>query len=129
MELLSQIPFHGLHDAGFEVFIRMPAEFRRNFGGVDGIAQVVARAVGNKGHEFFVLRAVLARAAFIQNGADRVQDLEIVPLVVAADVVGFAASALMENEIHGLAVIEHIEPVADVRAVAVHRNGLFREAL
>ena len=116
-------------ETGFEVFIRMPAEFRRNFGGVDGIAQVVARAVGNKGHEFFVLRAVLARAAFIQNGADRVQDLEIVPLVVADDVVGFAASALMENEIHGLAVIEHIEPVADVRAVAVHRNGLFREAL
>ena len=89
----------------------------------------MARAVGNEGHEFFVLRAVLARAAFIQNGADRMQDLEIVPLVVAADVVGFAASALMEDEVDGLAVIEDVEPVADIRAVAVDRNGLFREAL
>ena len=56
------------------------------------------------------------------------QNLKIVPFVVAADVVRFAAAALMENEVYGLAVVEHIEPVAYVGAVAVHGNGLFCKA-
>ena len=56
------------------------------------------------------------------------QDLKIVPFVMAANVVGFAAASLVKNEVDGFAVVEHVEPVADVGAVAIHGNGLFREA-
>ena len=123
-----QVPVYGFHDAGFEVLIGLPAEFGNNLGGVDGVASVVSGAVGNEGHEFFILGAVFARTAFIQNGADLVQDLEIVALIVAADIVGFAAPALVEDKVDGLAVVEHVEPVADVGTVAVYGNGLFSKA-
>ena len=89
----------------------------------------MARAVGNEGLEFGVLLAVGAGAALIEDGADLVQDLEIVALVMAADVICLAGAAGVEHEVDGLAVVENIEPVADIRTVAVHRNILFFQAL
>lgn len=49
-----QVPLHGLADAGFEGFLGSPAEFALNLAGVDGVAQVVAGAVGDVGDEFAV---------------------------------------------------------------------------
>ena len=89
----------------------------------------MARAIGNEGLEFGVLLAVGTGAALIEDGADRVENLQVVALVMAADVVGFSAPARVVHEVDGLAVVEYVEPVADVRAVAVHRNILFFQAL
>ena len=50
------------------------------------------------------------------------QNLKIVPLVVAGYVVRFVAPTLVQNEVDGLAVVKHIEPVANTGAVAVHRR-------
>jgi len=124
-----QIPVHSLHNAALEVLVRLPAEFSHDLGGVDGVALVVARTVRNEGLEFGVLLAIGTGAALVEDGTHGVQNLEVVALVVAADVVGLAGAARVEYEVDGLAVVENIEPVADVRAVAVHRNALFFQAL
>ena len=89
----------------------------------------MARAVGNEGLELGVLPAVGTGAALVEDGADRVEDLQIVALVMPTDIVGFAAPARVEHEVDGLAVVQHVQPVADVRAVAIHRNALFFQAL
>ena len=89
----------------------------------------MARAVGNEGLEFGVLPAVGTGAAFVEDGAHGIQNLQVVAFVMAADIVGFAAPARVEHKVDSLAVVEHVQPVADVRAVAVHRNVLFFQAL
>ena len=47
--LVVEIPLHGFADACFECFGGFPAELVVNFCGIDGVATVVARAVGDIG--------------------------------------------------------------------------------
>ncbi len=47
--LVIEIPLHGLPDAGLEGLGRFPAEFAFELTGVDGVASVVAGAVGDVG--------------------------------------------------------------------------------
>ena len=47
----------------------------------------------------------------------------VLPLVEAADVVGFGHGALVENQVYGTCVVLHIEPVAHVLALAVDGKG------
>ena len=44
-----EIPLNGLADAGLESFLRRPAQLAAQLGGVDGVASIVAGAVGDKG--------------------------------------------------------------------------------
>ena len=88
----------------------------------------MARAIGNEGLEFGVLLAIGTGAALVEDGADRIQNLQVVAFVMATDVVGLARAARVEHEVDGLAVVEHVQPVADVRTVAVHRDAFFFQA-
>ena len=79
----------------------------------------------------------------LAHGADNdFHDLDILPLVVAAHVVDAAIRALRDDEVDGLAVVFHVEPVAHVGASAVNgellalqyvvddqRNELFGELI
>ena len=49
--LVLQIPADGLFQTFFELEGRFPAEFALEFGGVDGVALIVAGTVGDKGNE------------------------------------------------------------------------------
>jgi hypothetical protein len=45
--LVVEIPLHSFADAGFEGLGGFPAQFEVDLGGIDGVAAVVARAIGN----------------------------------------------------------------------------------
>ena len=47
--LVVEIPLHGFADACFECFGGVPAEFVVNFCGIDGVAAVLAEAIGDEG--------------------------------------------------------------------------------
>lgn len=128
-----KIPLNRLLDAVFELRLRLPAEFVVNLRRVDGVTAVMALAVRD------VLNQVLALAEFLEDGLD---DIDIRAFIVSADVVDFADTALLQDEVDGMAVILDIEPVADILAIAVdrqllvgqriddhQRNELFREMI
>ena len=95
-----------------------------NFGGVNGITQVMAGTIGYVGDKFVIWVAVSAREHLVKQLADELDHGEIVLLVVAPYVIGLTGAALMEDAINGGAVIAHIKPVADVLAGAINGNRL-----
>jgi len=63
-------------------------------------------------------------ADLVEDVADAVDDGDVLLLGVAPDVVRLAAPAPVHDRPDGLAVVLHVEPVADVAAVAVDGQGL-----
>ena len=72
---------------------------------VDGVTHVVALAVSNVSDQAFRLAQLLT---------DELDDIDILHLVVAADVVNLTDTALVDDQVDGLAVILYIQPVADI---------------
>ena len=96
---------------GLEVLVRrLPAELLAQLAGLDRVAAVVARAVGD------VVEVVLRTAEVLE---DQLDDLEVVLLAVGADQVGLADLALVEDRPDGAGVVVGVDPVADVEPVAV----------
>ena len=77
------------------------------------------------------LRAVAAAVGlgthFIEQRADGFDDFDVGLFVPAANVVNLAQASRAEYAANGAAVILHIQPVAHLHAVAIHRQGLARE--
>ncbi len=119
-----QVPLHGFADTGLEGFGGLPAEFGFELARIDGVAAVVASAVGHVGDLFGVALAVGAGAQLVEQGAHGVDDLDVGLFVPAADVVGLTQTAAFEHAADGAAVVFDVEPVADLHAVAVHRQRL-----
>ena len=118
-----QIPLNGFADAGFERFGRLPTQFGFELAGVDGVAAVVTRAVGDVGDLCGVGAAVGFGTQLIQQGTHGVDDVDVGLFVPAADVVGFTKAADFEHAADGAAVVFDVEPIADLHAVAVHGQG------
>ena len=89
---------------------RPPAELALELRAVDGVAAVVAGAVGDPVE-------VLGVAA--HGLQDHAQDRDIVPLAVGSDEVGLPRAALGEDVPDGAGVVLGVDPVADVLAAAV----------
>ena len=89
---------------------RPPAQLALELGAVDGVAAVVAGAVGDPVEVLGVLPHRLE---------DHAQDRDVVPLAVGADEVGLPHAALREDVPDGAGVVLGVDPVADVLAAAV----------
>ena len=89
---------------------RPPAELALELRGVDGVAAVVAGAVGDPVEVLGVAPHGLQ---------DHAQDRDVVPLAVGADEVGLPHAALREDVPDGRAVVLGVDPVADVLAASV----------
>ena len=89
---------------------RPPAQLALQLGAVDGVAAVVAGAVGDPVEVLGVLPHRLE---------DHAQDRDVVPLAVGADEVGLPHAALGEDVPDGAGVVLGVDPVADVLAAAV----------
>ena len=89
---------------------RPPAQLALELGAVDGVAAVVAGAVGDPVEVLGVLSHRLE---------DHAQDGDVVPLAVGADEVGLPHAALREDVPDGAGVVLGVDPVADVLAAAV----------
>src|SRR5258708_6176242 len=90
-------PDDGLLDAGLKVLMRPPANLCLDFGGVDGITRVVARAIGDEGDEIGVRVALWCQS--IENGTDRPNYVDVLALVAATDIVCLAEAASGRNEV------------------------------
>ena len=112
-----QVPAQGLLDAAAEIVPRLPAQFPPDLRRVDGIAPVMAGAVLHEADLFTVIGRTWLK--FIQPLADQVDDVEVAPLVAAADVVDLARNAPFDHRLDATAVILHVQPVAHVLPVAV----------
>ena len=91
-----------------------------DLGGVNGVAHVVALAVSHMSDQALGLT---------QLGADQLDDIDVLHLIVAADVVDLALAALTHDQVDGLAVVLDIKPVANVEALAVDGEGLVMESV
>lgn len=89
---------------------RPPAELALELGGVDGVAAVVAGAVGGPVE-------VLGVAA--HRLEDHAQDRDVVPLAISPDEVGLPHAAAGQDVPDGRGVVLGVDPVADVLAAAV----------
>ena len=89
---------------------RPPAELALELRAVDGVAAVVAGAVGDPVE-------VLGVAA--HGLEDHAQDRDVVPLAVGPDEVGLPRAALGQDVPDGRGVVLGVDPVADVLAAAV----------
>ncbi len=118
-----EIPLHGLADAGLESLRRTPAQFAFDLARIDGVAAVMARAVRDMGDQACVA-ALGRRPQLVEQGADRAHDVDVGLLVPAADVVGLAWRAARQHLADRAAVVGHVQPVAHVEAIAVHRQRL-----
>ena len=109
--LVLDVPVDGLLQALGEVGVgRPPAELALELGAVDGVAAVVARAVGDPVE-------VLGVAA--HGLEDHAQDRDVVLLAISSDEVGLPRAALGEDVPDGRGVVLGVDPVAHVLAAAV----------
>ena len=121
--LVVEVPAHGLLDAFFELQTRFPAQFLLELGGVDGVAGVVAQTVRYISDQVHVL-AFGAAEEPVNGLDDDLDDVDVLPFVEAADVVGFGNLPVMENHVDGAGVVFYEEPVTHVFALAVNRQRL-----
>ena len=109
--LVGHVPVDGGLQALGEVGVgRPPAELALELGGVDGVAAVVAGAVGNPVEVLGVASHRLQ---------DHAQHGDVVLLAVGADEVGLPRAALREDVPDGRGVVLGVDPVADVLALPV----------
>ena len=82
----------------------------------------MAGTVGDVGDEIHVLPFLATQQAV--NGVDEdTDDVDVLPLVEAADVVGVGNLSSMENHVDGTGMVLHVEPVAHVLALAIDGKG------
>lgn len=109
--LVLHVPVDRLLEPLGEVGVRRPpAQLALELGGVDGVAAVVAGAVGDPVEVLGVAPHGLQ---------DHAQDRDVVLLAVRADEVGLPHAALGEDVPDGTGVVLGVDPVADVLAAAV----------
>ena len=109
--LVLHVPADGLLQALGEVGVgRPPAQLALELRAIDGVAAVVAGAVGDPVE-------VLGVAA--HGLEDHAQDRDVVLLAVGSDEVGLPHLALREDVPDGRGVVLGVDPVADVLAAAV----------
>ena len=135
------VPAHGLLDAFLKLQGGFPSELALEFAAIDGIAQVVAGAVGDVGDEVEV-GSLGAPQQTVHGLDEHLDDVDVLPLVEASDVVRLGDLSLVEDEVDGAGVVNDVEPVAHVLALAVdgqrlavayivdkQRNQLLRELI
>ena len=71
-----------------------------------------------------LLSRIVVGEFFTEGRDDRLYDLDILALVVSADIIGLEELSLLLDHVDALAVILYVEPVTDVLAIAVDRKIL-----
>ena len=123
-ENVVEIPLNGLSKARMLVLFGGPAELVSDFGGVDGVAQVVPGAVGDVGDELFGAAGGPPEFA-VEEAAEEPDQLDVGPFVEAAHVIRFADASVVKNSINCAGVVFYPKPIPDVVSFAVNRQWFF----
>lgn len=121
--LVVQVPAYRLLDTLFKLQARFPAQFLLQLRRVDGITHVVAQTVGYVGNQVHVF-TLLATQQTVYRVNHHLDDVNVLPLIETADVIGFCRLAVMENHVDSSRMIHYIQPVAYVFPLAVYRQRL-----
>src|SRR5690606_21413137 len=127
--LARQIPVDRTRETGLEGFGRPPAEFALDLRRIDRVAAIVSRPVPDVADERLALAAVGQRLAFVEQGTYGLHDMDVLALGIAAHVVDLADAPDFEHTQDRAAVVPHVEPVAYVAAIAIHRQRLAGQRL
>ena len=73
-------------------------------------------------------RCGLSGTHLVEQAADRADDVDVLALAVAADVVGLARLARAQDQRQRLGMVLDMQPVAHVLALAVDRQALAAQA-
>ena len=116
--LIIKIPTYSLFNTFLKLEARLPTKFCLKFTRVDGVTGIMAEAVGNVGDEVEVF-AFFATKESVNGIDDDLDDVDVLPFVEAANVVGFGYLAIVEDEVDGTGMVFYKEPVAHVFALAI----------
>ena len=94
-----EIPSDCFFDAFFELEGRFPAQFLLELRGVYRIAQIVPGSVSDIGNQFFA-RAFRPSQESVDGFDDDLDQVYVLPLVEAPDVVRFGDFTLVENQVY-----------------------------
>ena len=75
------------------------------------------------GDEVHIL-ALLTAEQTIYGIDKHLDDVDVLPLIEATDIIGISNLALMEDEVDGTSMIDDIKPVANVLTLAIDRQRL-----
>jgi hypothetical protein len=126
---MFQIPLHGFSDPGIEGLPGTPTEFTFKFPGINGIAEIMAGPVGDKGDQFLVTIEAGGGLQFVQDGTDSTDDIDILHLIMTADIIGFAAFTMFDDDIDSFAVVGYKEPIPHIEALAIYREVFMSQAV
>ena len=91
-----------------------------DLGRVDRITHIMSFTVGHIGDQTFRLAQFLA---------DQLHDIDVLHLVVSADIVYLTDASFVDHQIDRLAVIFHIQPVSYVQTFPVNRKRLVMQCI
>ena len=89
----------------------------------------MARTIGNEGDQIAIVRHALRliRRQLFQQLTNGFHHLDIFTFVMTADIVSFARFAAGRHQIQRSGVIFHVQPIADLLSIAIHRQRLARQ--
>ena len=115
---MIQIPLNGLFNSVLKHRLRKPAQLIVDLCGINRIPLIVSLPVRHMSDQ--ALR-------FAERLADQTDDINVAHLIVSADVVNLSYPSLPDDQVDRLAVIFHVQPVADIEPLSVDRKRLVRQ--
>ena len=115
--LIVEIPANGLLDTFLELEAGLPTQLTLQLGAVNSISQIMTGTVGDVGNQIHIgTLGTTQQTVYRLN--DDLDDVNVLPFIETADIVGLGHLALMENEVNGTGVILDKQPVAHVLLLA-----------
>ena len=121
--LVIKIPFYSFLDTLLKLERWLPTPFLLQLSRVDGETHIMTLSVCYISDEIQILAFLSAEQTV--NGLDNLlDDIDILPLVETADVIGLGNLTLVENHIDGTGMIYYIQPVAHVLTLTIYWQWL-----
>lgn len=105
-----KIPPDCLLDPFRELKAWLPSKLILQFGGINGIAHVMPFAIRHKGYQVIISTIRTAKQP-VHSLDQNLDQVNVLPLVEASDVVSLGDPAFMEDQVYGTGMILDIKPV------------------
>src|SRR5439155_14552916 len=99
---ILEVPRHRLAQPGIERFARRPAQLSPNSRRVDGVTEIVARAIRHESDQRLVPSHRRVGAQLVEQRTNLADDVDIAALAVATDEIRFADSPKREHRENGV---------------------------
>ena len=114
---IGEIPVDRACEPGFKRFRRPPPKRSLRVRGIDCIAEVMARPVGDEGNLSCIGLAVRARSAGVEKVADHEHEIDVAKLATSPEQIRVAWPALADGSHETGDVVGDVEPVRTFRPV------------